>query len=107
MDATTIEFQLWMDFAKKTFEHADERSSLDKAKDEIHELQMEFQMSEGENTKARELEEYVDIIMCILHSAGCRGFYAETIINAFKIKHNINMRREWKQNSNRTYSHKK
>ncbi len=102
LDENIAEFMEW---SIKTFEKAEAINSLDKAQEEIKELQMEFQMHEGENSRENELEEYIDIIMCLLHSLAKRGFTHEELGIGFQRKLIINKFRQWKLNANNTYSH--
>lgn len=97
--------QQWMDFAIVKFEDSTEISSLEKAKDEIKELKERLEGEWDIYIAPLEKEEYVDVIMCILHSAAKRGYTANEIMTAFAEKFGVNKKREWKKNPNNTYSH--
>ncbi|MFL5811409.1 MAG: dATP/dGTP pyrophosphohydrolase domain-containing protein [Flavisolibacter sp.] len=95
---------LWMEWSVRKFVLANAASSLTKAKGEIKELL--FCLSFG--TEKETLFEYVDVIMCVLHSAKKAGFTIEQITAAFKEKSEINFNREWVLDKRgNTYSHKK
>lgn len=97
--------QVWMAWSTKTFEKASSFSSLEKAKLELEELQISLVY--GHNPKFK-LYEYVDVMMCLLHSAAKEGFTIEDLTNALKEKANINFEREWVlDETGNTYSHKK
>ncbi|MEQ1678721.1 MAG: dATP/dGTP pyrophosphohydrolase domain-containing protein [Chitinophagaceae bacterium] len=97
--------KLWMAWSVKTFEKANSFSSLDKAGHELLELKQAVVYSLD---KKWVLYEYVDVMMCLLHSAAQEGFTIEQITEAFKEKAAINFEREWiLDKSGNTYSHKK
>jgi hypothetical protein len=58
--------QEFIDFSTVTFSKATRESSLEKLQDEIKELPPFY-----------DLEEYVDCVMCLLHSMAKAGYNAE------------------------------
>jgi hypothetical protein len=96
--------ELWMLWSLKTFDVPNEITSLLKAKDEL--IELVIALSHTDDSK-KHLFEYVDVIMCILHSAAKKGYTIQQITDAFREKASINFNREWVQNENGTYSHKK
>lgn len=94
--------QEWMYWSVLTFEKATVLSSLKKLDDELLELkavlnsQMEYEVV---------AEEYVDCIMCLLHSASKYGIEPSVLASAFQRKFTINKMRTWNLNANNTYSH--
>lgn len=95
--------QLWMDWSTKTFSEATAKSSLSKLMGEVLEVHVEL---DGSNKK-KLAEEYVDCIMCLLHSAAKAGLNMYDIDKAFYDKYYANTHRTWQLNSDNTYSHKK
>lgn len=97
----------WMDWSVKTFEKADHMSCLEKLEDEIKELRLSiFSVSSKiASTSDEVLDEYVDCIMCLLHSAAKYGFDDNALRVAFQRKFTINKMRTWNLNPNNTYSH--
>ena len=95
----------WMRWAVKTFERSNSFTSLDKAEKELEELKMALVYGSDSRFK---LHEYVDVMMCLLHSAAKEGFTMDQITEAFIEKANINYNREWVLDEGGwTYSHKK
>lgn len=95
--------ELWMAWSVKTFEKANSFSSLDKAETEIEELKKAIVYAINRKFV---LFEYVDVLMCLLHSAKKEGFTIEQITDAFREKAGINFKRKWKlDKSGNTYSH--
>lgn len=90
-----------MDWSKKIFDKATSQSSLKKLIDEIVELNNALE----HETRSKVLEEYVDCLMCLLHSASAKGFTIDEISKAFYRKLKINMSSKWSYNSkDNTYS---
>lgn len=86
--------QEFMDFSVLTFTKATRESSLEKLQDEIKELPPFY-----------DLEEYIDCIMCLVHSAAKAGYNSHQLKRAFEAKLIKNKLRKWKLNPNNTYSH--
>ena len=96
---------LWMKWAVKTFDQASSFSSLEKAGLELEELKQAVVYGIDDKVK---LFEYVDVIMCLLHSAAKEGYTLKQVTEAFREKANINYNREWVlDETGNTYSHKK
>lgn len=95
-----------MDWSVKTFDKATPLSSLEKLEDELSELRNELNKFATGYTRGV-VEEYVDVMMCLLHSAAVKGISLEELNNMFYAKLLKNMNRKWKLNSNNTYSHEK
>lgn len=95
----------WMDWSTETFEKANELSSLEKLSVELDELAQAIVHSQE---RKKVLHEYVDVLMCLLHSAAKYGFTFEEIKDGFIEKSAINYAREWVlDETGNTYSHKK
>lgn len=90
---------LRMNWSLRTFPEATALSSLNKCRTELDEIEKD--LSNGE----RKAEEYVDAMMCILDSAGRNSISVTELIESFRIKLAINMRRKWKKNPDNSYSH--
>lgn len=90
-----------LEWSLKTFPEATAISSLRKLEQEIEEIEVDI--VEGH----RNPEEYADALMCLLDSAGRRGIFMPEIIEAFAKKCAINKKREWRKNSDNSYSHVK
>lgn len=93
----------WMTESPKMFTEATAVSSLEKAFDEMKELNMAMSHGDGPEVIA---EEYADVLACIFNSAALRGFTAGEIIEAFDKKMEINYKRTWIKQDNNTYQHK-
>lgn len=89
-------------YGRKAWPKATPFSSLEKAKDEIKEVEAAFLHGPAQTT-----EEYVDVLMCIYDSADRAGISPGTLKEAFEKKLNINKQRRWKENPNGSYSHVK
>lgn len=89
------------EFCFKTFPTATAFSSLQKAKDEIEEIELDITFC---TVRA---EEYADAIFCIMDSANRAGLTPEIVFRAMAEKLKVNMKREWVDNGDGTYSHKK
>ena len=90
-----------MAWSKEIFTEATAKSSLEKAKDEIQEIENDMQAGKVN------VEEFVDAVMCILDSAGRSGISVSQFSNAYKSKLEKNKARKWKKNPNNSYSHVK
>jgi len=95
--------QQWMDWSGATFSKATAHSSFCKLEDEMKELYEALQ--EGDVYRTR--EEIIDCIMCLLHIAERVGCTGSEIAVVFRHKFNVNRDREWIENTNGSYSHKK
>jgi hypothetical protein len=98
----------FMEWAPGAYPEATEHSSLEKLDEELKELK-EVLNSDGdtEHPPHQLPEEYVDCIMCLLHSAKKAGINFSTLQATFNRKFEMNKRRTWIKNSNNTYSHLK
>lgn len=96
-------FQMYSVFSVDTFEKATEKTSLLKLRDELEELEIAL----DNNTKEHIVDEYVDCVMCLVHSFSKLDITIEEFRQAFQTKLLINIAREWNYNTNGTYSHKK
>lgn len=92
-----------MQWSLETFPEATSKSSLEKLRSELNEL--EHAMEHGIHSEVK--EEYVDALMCLLDSAGRRGIDLHELTEAFALKLAINKSREWVKNPDNTYSHVK
>lgn len=88
-----------MEWARKTFPTATPYPSLQKAKTEIKEIEVNM------GNDVIDATEYVDAIMCLLDSAGRSGITMVDIIKTYSEKLEINLKRKWKDNGDGTYSH--
>lgn len=84
-----------------TFTQATSKGSLEKAKEEIKEI--EYDISKG----IKNPTEYADVIMCIFDAAARFGISAEEVMKAYKEKMKINTERTWVKNPDDSYSHVK
>lgn len=91
----------WVNWSVMQFAKADEFVSLNKAKKEIDELELELGC--GDDRAA--LDEYADVFLCLFHSAKKKGFSVTQVLNAIHEKAEINYKREWRKNDDDTYSH--
>jgi len=105
MDFETLITQFIV-FSKSTFTQATCRSSLEKCRGEIKEVERILDSPE-EYPDHDLIEEYVDCIMCLIDSAARAGFTPEEIRASFSRKLLTNQRRTWKLNPDNTYSHVK
>lgn len=90
-----------MKWSLQTFPEATVLSSLVKAEIEIAEVKSDIENG------IRRTEEYVDVLMCVLDSAGRAGITVEEILFGFREKLEKNMNRKWIKNEDNTYSHQK
>jgi len=90
-----------MERSLKTFPHATPRGSLERAKEEIKEIQ------EYIDNGVKDPYEYLDAIMCIFDVAGRMGISAREVMIAYELKLDINTKRTWNRNPDNSYSHKK
>ena len=98
MDIIALEM-IRLEWSLKTFTEATPMGSLEKAKEEIREI-------EDDITKnIKNPVEYADAIMCIFDVAARMGISAEEIMIAYEEKLAINIKRTWQKNSNNSYSH--
>lgn len=93
-----------MEWAKKMFPNATASSSLEKLKDEIREINIELNLVIPFN-KQQTTMEYADALMCLFDSSGRIGIIPDEIFEAFEEKFEINKKRDWVHNGDRTYSH--
>ena len=100
MDIIALE-QKRLEWSLKTFTEATPNGSLEKAKEEIQEI---------EDDIANDIKnpyEYADAIMCIFDVAGRMGISAKEVMIAYELKVDINTKRTWKKNPDNSYSHVK
>ena len=88
-------------WATKQFPNATDLSSLIKLEEEIQEIRENIQNG------IKDPVEYADALSCVFDSASRNGINVSAICNAFEKKTEINMQREWIENGDGTYSHKK
>lgn len=93
--------QEFVDWSGEVLTKATPSSSLEKAKDEISEIELNIKQG------IKDPYEYVDAIMCIIDSANRDGITITDIKTAFQVKTEINKDRVWIKNPNNTYSHVK
>ena len=96
-------------FSIPTFKNATYESSLLKLKEqEIPELEKSMVDFQYSGTPIHSVvEEYADCIMCLFDSAARFGVDVESIRCALSRKLIVNKSREWIENNDGTYSHKK
>ena len=103
-------FKQHQDFARDKFPLSTYDSSLRGLEREIKEVElarMDYRViDDSENRKALGLE-YIDCFMYLLDSMNRLGFEAKEISELFEEKLKINKEREWKINSDGSYSHVK
>lgn len=85
----------------KTFTEATPMSSLIKAQGEIMEVAANIE------TGVKDPEEYADVMMCLFDSAARDGISYQDIVDAYRKKVEINIKRDWTKNDDNTYSHVK
>lgn len=90
-------------FSLRTFLRATVKSSLNKCREEIKEI--ETLADEGEFLDHELAEEYVDAMMCLIDSAARAGIQIMALQNAFQEKLLKNRNRKWILNDDNTYSH--
>lgn len=90
-----------LEWSLKTFTEATPNGSLEKAKEEIQEI--EYDIANDINNPV----EYADAIMCIFDVAGRRGISAKEVMKAYEEKIEINTNRTWIKNPDNSYSHVK
>jgi hypothetical protein len=90
-----------LEWSLKTFTEATPSGSLEKAKEEIKEI--EEDIANDINNPV----EYADAIMCIFDVAGRRGISAKEVMKAYEEKIEINTNRTWTKNPDNSYSHVK
>jgi len=83
----------------ETFTEATPAGSLEKAKEEINEIALDIEKG------IKNPYEYADAIMCIFDVAGRMGISAKEVMMAYEIKININIKRDWRKNTDNSYSH--
>lgn len=83
----------------ETFTEATPNGSLEKAKEEIKEIEQDI--ANG----ILNPYEYADAIMCIFDVAGRMGISAREVMIAYELKVDINAKRTWKKNPDNSYSH--
>lgn len=90
-------------WSSKIFPNATSFSSLQKLKKEVEEIEKDLE------NKVRKPSEYADVLMCLFDSARRQEqpITPQEIIDAFREKLEINFRRDWIDNGDGTYSHKK
>lgn len=98
--------QEWIDienerfqWSLETFKEATSISSLRKAEQEIKEIEQNIL------NNVKDPEEYADVLMCIIDSAGREGITLSDILSAYKQKVEINKSRDWIKNPDNSYSH--
>lgn len=105
---SSLDFNIndFMEWSVTAFEKATHLSSLEKLEDELKELKFEITDGGDEiDNDNKIIEEYVDVMMCLLHSAAKYGFTSEELRVAFQRELIINKMRKWNLNANNTYSH--
>jgi NTP pyrophosphatase (non-canonical NTP hydrolase) len=90
-------------FSLRAYPDATAKSSLEKLKEEIKEVENELMEGAIYNIA----EEYADCLMCVYHSASKAGIQPKVLMNAFADKLAKNEKRKWVKNANNTYSHVK
>lgn len=90
-----------LEWSLRTFTEATPNGSLEKAKEEIKEI--EYNLAH----KIKDPVEYADAIMCIFDVAGREGISAEEVMIAYEKKIEINTKRTWIKNPDNSYSHVK
>jgi D-alanine-D-alanine ligase-like ATP-grasp enzyme len=93
-------FKVHISFCNKVFTKSTEISCLHHAIEEICEVWKE-------KDSEKKIEEYVDVIMCLLHGLNKAGFTVDQFKEVFARKLTVNSLREWKQNEDGSYSHVK
>lgn len=109
---TTFEhvFEDHAQFAAKTFPLSTANSSLKHLKKEIKEVKEMLWKDDMLNKEACEhfpdlIEEYADMVLCIVSGATKAGIAATQLVEAMHKKVQINKVRKWKYNGDGTYSH--
>ena len=100
-------------WAINQFPNSTAQSSLEGLKREIVEVEEELGSSDQISSsnvrlfrhKSRLSKEYVDCLMYILDSSRRAGISQSELFTAFKEKLEINKKRNWKQNLDKSYSH--
>lgn len=92
----------FLKFSRKAFKNATWKSSLKKAKMEMKELEQAISGLHGNDAI---LEEYTDVIMCLVDSANRCGYSAQQLREAFEKKLAKNKGRSWAEMKDHTYSH--
>jgi hypothetical protein len=88
-----------MEWALQVFPDATAESSLIKLREEVGEIEADIKRG------VIATEEYADALMCLFDSAGRYGVTPVMLFKAFEQKLKKNKAREWKRNSDNTYSH--
>lgn len=96
-------FDEFLNWSIPIFDKATPASSLKKCIKEIDEIKKAF--TDEPINEADIAEEYADAILCLIDSAKRAGFDIETIRASISRKIKINKARNWKHNSDHTYSH--
>jgi len=89
------------EWSLKTFPESTAFSSLQKLKEEIKEIEHDIEFN------IKRPEEYADALMLLFDSANRQGITPDNIFEAFETKLAVNLKRDWKKNSDNTYSHVK
>src|SRR5882762_6358606 len=94
----------FINFAREAFPKSTAKSSLEKCKYEIKEVE-EHILGYEQFPEHELVEEYIDCIMCLIDSAARCGYTSYDMRAAFSRKLIINRNRTWKINSDNSYSH--
>lgn len=90
-----------MKWSLETFTEATAQGSLEKAKEEIKEIEDDLQKGQPR------AEEFVDAIMCLFDAAQRAGITVKKIVDTYAYKVGINKKRRWVKNPDNSYSHVK
>lgn len=96
----------WMLAYKTLFPKAGAAQCILKGFSELRELQFAHH-SDSFDSELDQLKECVDVIMCMISYCAAKGFTVNQIKQAIAEKTVINLNREWIENADGTYSHKK
>lgn len=103
-DLKAEQVRQWIQFTHKTFPKSTPKSCLIHLRREVGEAIDSITYNDDRDEL---LEEFADIILCAITAAGKCDFNAVEIIESIKNKMLINLKRDWKENPDGTYSHVK
>jgi hypothetical protein len=96
-------FNDFAEFSKRTYLRSTAAGALIHLQREADEVKAELEA--GEVNREALVEEYADMLLCIISSATRTGFHAENLVFAMHKKTQKNKARKWKYNGDGTYSH--